>query len=62
MTSITATEFNAPIYALIEGAESKAAEARENAANANYIAACEYLMEAEAYEKKANKYRSWLMA
>lgn len=58
---MTAAEYNKPIYDLIAMAENKAAEARENAENANYIAACEYLMEAEAYEAKANKYRSWLM-
>ena len=50
MTDITANEFNAPIYSLIEMAEQKAADMREMAANADYIAACEYLMEAEAYE------------
>lgn len=61
MTDITANEFNAPIYALIEMAEQKAVDMREMAANADYIAACEYLMEAEAYEAKAEQYRSWLM-
>lgn len=57
MTDITANEFNAPIYSLIEMAEQKAADMREMAANADYIAACEYLMEAEAYEAKAEQER-----
>lgn len=61
MTDITANEFNAPIYYLIETAEQRAADMRERAANADYIAACEYLMKAEAYEAKAEHYRSWLM-
>lgn len=42
MTDITANEFNAPIYSLIEMAEQKAADMREMAANADYIAACEW--------------------
>ena len=61
MEQIEANEFNAPIYSLIEMAEQMAADMREMAANTDYIAACGYLIKAEAYEAKAKQYRSWIV-